>query len=395
MDHDRDGSKAGPEAIETMAQLLQRPRVCHISTVHVPNDVRIVVRECRSLAKAGYEVHLVIGAPRAERQYGVHFHPVPRFGSRLLRMLLGPWLALHTALKTRARLYHYHDPELIGVAFVLRWIFRRKVVFDIHECVHRQIRSKPYLPRGCGWVVGHGYRLLERVLTIGQTKVVANDNSVPDYAAPVLVRNFPVLLNDLASGPDRFENPVASLVYVGAISEMRGALIYVELPHRLRQAGRGVTLTLIGEHDEAFGRVLREEVAARNLDGHVAITGRLDWDRAMESVSHATIGLCLLHPVSNYTTCLATKIIEYMMLGTPVLASAFDCWRPYVEGEQTGRMANPLDPDEVFSVCTKMLDDPESLLAMSRRGRQAVVERYHWDKEFEKLERCYETLLDA
>jgi glycosyltransferase involved in cell wall biosynthesis len=82
-----------------------------------------------------------------------------------------------------------------------------------------------------------------------------------------------------------------------------------------------------------------------------------------------------------------------MMCGTPVLCSNFDHWRPYVEGERTGMMADPNNIDEVVKVCEQMLGDPDELVAMGKRGIEAVRTKYNWDTEFRVLRQCYEDLL--
>ena len=38
----------------------KRNKVCHITTVHVAKDTRIFQKECVSLAKHGWEVHLIV-----------------------------------------------------------------------------------------------------------------------------------------------------------------------------------------------------------------------------------------------------------------------------------------------------------------------------------------------
>lgn len=368
-------------------------RICHISTVHRPDDVRIFLRECNSLVQDGYEVHLVIGAPRAEVKARVHIHPMRLPQHRLLRMLLGPWIAMRTALRTRSWVYHYHDPELIGMGFVLRWCLGKKVIFDIHECVWRQLESKPYLSTWMGRPLGWAYRCLERGLTIGQVKVVANAHSEGDYNNATLVQNFPHRLPEVIPAHRTFDfaNP-PQLVYLGNLSAIRGAHAYVDLAHQLKLRNRSFRMVLMGEHTESFHRELKDKIRTLGLESQVEITGRVAWVDAMQIVSKATIGLCLLQPVPNYTTCLATKILEYMMVGTPVLASHFDCWRRFVEDEGVGLMVDPLDGSAVLEACECLLDNEASLAEMSRRGQQAIQERYHWGREFKKLQACYEQL---
>ena len=373
--------------------------VCHITTIHpLHNDSRVFYRQCCSLAKAGYETHLVIPFEAETVKDGVHIHPCPRMHNRLLHMLITPWLAMRLALKTRANIYHYHDPELMLIGFILRFIFRKNVVYDIHESVHRHILSKSYLPRFSRRFISACYVLLEKVFTIGQSLVIANENCLSEYSSNAcLVQNYPMLTDEtiaIANNNKTKAHPPL-LVYVGAVSEIRGAGICVELAGALARHGCDFHMKLIGpwQDSEESNRKLKSRIEVLQLQDKVELTGRMKWTEAMEIVSEATIGMCLLLPEPNFTTCLATKILEYMMYGIPVLASDFDHWRKYVDGERTGMMVDPGNIDRVTEVCLQMLADPEQLEQMGKRGRAAVQEKYNWDTEFNELLRCYDNLL--
>lgn len=377
-----------------MRVVLKR-RVCHISTVHPLSDVRVFYRECCSLVQAGYEVHLVIPTSEAVVTEGVHVHPLPAPRSRLIRMLVMPWVAMIAALKTKATLYHYHDPELLFMGFVLRWLFRKEVVFDIHESVPRQIASKPYLPRFARVIAPPLYRLLERIFTAGQTLIVANKNSMSDYSAEAcLVQNYPLLCQDILADegrPNQKAKPPL-LVYVGGVADIRGGMTYVELAGKLAKHRCDFNMHVIGPCRQQYAEELTRRIGELGLQQRVKLSPRMAWREAMQIVSTAQIGMCLLMPVPNYTTCLATKILEYMMLGTPVLASDFDCWREFVEGEKVGKMADPENIDRIAAVCREMLDDPDELSSMAARGIAAVRSRYNWDSEFQNMLKCYDRL---
>lgn len=311
-------------------------------------------------------------------------------------MLFTPWSAMISALKTKASIYHYHDPELLPMGFVLRWVFGKKVVFDVHESVPRQIMSKPYLPRFTRRAISFCYKLIERVFITGQTMIVANKNSVSDYSSHTyLVQNYPLADEQMvaAASDGKQRNGIPLLVYVGRVSRIRGAVVCIELAAGLARRGHDFRVQLIGPYSETFGTELKAKIEELHLQDKVTLTGHMDWPEAMKLTSQAAIGLCLLLPEPNYTACLATKIIEYMMVGTPVLASDFDVWRPYVEGESTGMMANPTSIDDVVNVCEQMLGNPDELANMGRRGMEAVRTRYNWNREFEVLLECYENLL--
>jgi glycosyltransferase involved in cell wall biosynthesis len=374
----------------------QQIRVCHISTVHHLGDVRVFYRECCSLTEAGYEVHLIIQAEKPFIKERVHIHPVWSVKSRILRMLFMPWVAMIKALRTKASVYHYHDPELILMGFVLRWIFGKKVVFDIHESVARQVISKPWLPKWSRKPIAIFYKFIERIFIPGQVLVLASQYSTSDYpSASYLVRNYPLISKDLLRlvNERKRHTDVPLLVYVGSVAIIRGAMVYVELASKLAERGYDFRMEIIGQYSEELGRELRARIEELQLQEKVLLRGRLDWMDAMRFVSQATIGMCLLLPVPNYKASLATKILEYMVLGTPVLASDFDCWRDFVEGERAGMMADPTKIDEVVSVCEQMLSKPDELAAMGKRGMEAVRLKYNWSTEFKELLRCYNDLL--
>ncbi len=374
----------------------RRIRICHFTTVQRPNDVRMYHRECVSLAKAGFEVHLVVPNETSQVRDSVRIHGIRKPSCRFTRILFLPLVAMKAALKTRAHIYHFHDPELLLVGFLMRWVLGRKVVFDMRESTARQIMGKEWLPAWSRRFISWGYRIIESICRRGLSVVVANDRSVAENEPCYLVRNFPEIdeqfMASVVPMKERMKKP--TLIYVGGVWEGRGALIYLELCKRLVQRGRDIRLVIIGPHEESFGERLRAFVDTHKLHQHVTITGYVDYKKAMELMASSVIGLAILQPIPNYTFCLAGKITEYMMCGTPVLCSHFNHWRfPYVETERTGRTVDPGDMDEIVTVCESMLDKPQELEAMGERGMEAVRRRYNWTIEFQELLRCYNDLL--
>lgn len=373
-----------------------RKRICHISTVHHPYDVRIFHRECGSLKDAGFEVHLVISGMESANVDGIDLHSIPKVRFRPLRMTIMPWVAMKTALRTRSQVYHLHDPELIPIGFVIRWLFRRPVIYDVHEAVSKQILGKTWLPSWLRPVFAFGYRVVEKLLTPGLHFVLANENCVTDYPAmATLVRNYPkvamVPATAIHDSPPQPHPP--RLVYVGGISADRGGDTYLALARGLKSRNIAFQMDLIGPCADPYRTHLESLIAQYDLQEAVSLPGRMPHEEAMRVVSTSAIGLCLLHPIPNYTTCLATKILEYMMYGVSVLASEFDTWRPYVQGERTGCMVSPLDDDAILSTCCGMLERPDELHAMARRGREAVRQKYNWSIEFKSLKRLYDGLV--
>ena len=107
-------------------------KVVHVSTVHPPFDSRIFYKECRTLVKNGHDVVLVVQHDRDEIVDKVRIRSVSKSANRLERIFRTTWKIYKTCLEEDASIYHFHDPEFIPVALLLR-TKGRKVIYDVHE----------------------------------------------------------------------------------------------------------------------------------------------------------------------------------------------------------------------------------------------------------------------
>jgi glycosyltransferase involved in cell wall biosynthesis len=315
--------------------------------------------------------------------------PTPK--NRLSRILASTPRAFILATREGADLYHFHDPELIPVGFLLRLLGKR-VIYDVHEDLPRQILSKYWIPPILRAVVAKTAALAEWVAGKAMSGIVAATPAIAGRFPPhktVVVQNFP-LLSEFALGeaPPYRERPMW-VAYVGGITAIRGAVEMVRAMEHLPE-DLAARLVLAGTFSPP-----ELEAEVRKLPGwsYVDLLGWQGRDGISRLLRRARVGLVVLHPVTNYLDSYPVKLFEYMAAGIPVVASNFPLWREIVEGEQCGLTVDPLDPKAIAEAVRWLLEHPEEAEEMGKRGRRAVLEKYNWEWEAEKLLDLYRRLL--
>ncbi len=367
--------------------------VVHLSSVHHISDTRVFYKECSSLAAAGYDVTLIINTDNGDEvRNGVRIRSLSKStGGRFARMMRRPIEVFRMARQEDAQIYHFHDPELIPVGVALKVIGKR-VVYDAHEHVAKQILSKGWLPRLLRRPLSLGYRALEWLCVnfVFDAVVVADPTQIPLYPEQkvVVVENFP-LLSEIVSAPTRpYDERSNRVTYIGAITELRGAREMVEAI-RLVNLSMDATLSLGGRFSPPNFQENLEGAAGWEF---VDYRGFLDRDAVFDLLSDSRVGIVVLHPIPNYLTSQPVKLLEYMLAGLPVVVANFPYYRQYVEDTGSGIMVDPLNPVEIATAITWLLENPIEAERMGERGKRVVLDRYNWEHEAEKIINLYRSI---
>lgn len=368
-------------------------KVCHFTSAHYGLDTRIFRKECVSLAKAGYDTHLVINATASQvaegARYGVTIHPledVPAT-SRFSRMVLGAWRCYRLARQVDADVYHFHDPELIPYGVLLQRA-GKKVIFDAHEDLPSDIYSKDWIPLPTRRVIAAICRTLQNLGASRFSAVVAATPFIGttfEGAAKriVVLNNYP-LFGELAPLQPVQGATRDSICYVGGIDAIRGIRQVVQsLP------GTGVTLHLAGDFSSDE---LQRDVSALAGWECVQYHGVLNRQEVTQILGHSLAGLVTFLPEPNHVNAQPNKMFEYMSAGVPVIASDFPLWRELIEGVQCGICVDPARPEEIAAAIRHLREHPEEIARMGANGRLAVENHYRWDHEEVQLLSLYRSL---
>jgi glycosyltransferase involved in cell wall biosynthesis len=384
-------------------------RVAHLTSVHSQPDARIFVKECRTLAAAGYDVTLVAPVDRDELADGVAIQAIRPSRGRLDRMTRAVRDTYRAARSLDADLYHFHDPELLGVGLRLQRLGKR-VVYDVHEDVPGDILAKPWIAPRLRRPVSTAYDRMERAVAARLDAVIC---AAPDIAPrfegtgvpTVTVHNFPILAEQPDSRRSWAERERA-VCYVGAITALRGMLEMIDASELA-----GVKLLLASTFTERGGRELAaarpgwprvEEVEHRNGGppgpaGGVLSTMHERRGEVGEAFSRARAGLLVVHPEPNHMRMLdrSHKLFEYMSAGLPVIVSDFPDWRRFVEENGCGICVDPLDPAAIAAGIRRIVDDPDAAQRMGARARETVERAFSWETEARGLLDLYARLLSS
>jgi glycosyltransferase involved in cell wall biosynthesis len=363
-------------------------RIVHLSSVHSRNDTRVFIKQCRSLASHGHDVTLVVADDQGEEHKdGVRILDVGRATGRIRRMITTTQRMLDEAVGLDAAVYHLHDPELMPVGLRLRKL-KKKVIFDSHEDLPRELSGKTYLgafatrllPQAVGWYERYACRRFNGIVT---ATPFLRDKFLPVNRHTIDVNNFPVIAE--------FDTPVAwsekrnEVCYVGSITALRGIREAVKACESLSSPTR---LNLVGRYDDPVADEIRTYAGWARVNE----LGWLGRAGVSDVLRRSIAGLVTLHPARHYIDSLPVKMFEYMAAGIPVIASDFPLWRTIVKRNGCGLCVDPLDPKAIADAIDYLVLNPKTARRMGENGRRAVLKKFNWAVEEEKLLGFYATL---
>jgi glycosyltransferase involved in cell wall biosynthesis len=379
MSFDKDSKQAGHKL----------PRVAHLSSVHPWNDVRIFIKEARSLASAGYDITVVAQRSESAVVDGVHCVAIPFTTNRFGRMLLGPWRVFRNGCNYD--IVHFHDSELIPIGILLKLLGKR-VIYDVHEDLPRQIADKHWIWSFVRKPIALFAELIERVAARALDRIVAVTPEIGSRFPPdktVIVQNYPLPSElCLREGAIEYKDRPRNFAYVGNVTEARGAKEMVTAIERLNCPD--ARLVIAGN---IAPRSLLGELEAHEGWKRTSYRGLLDRPEVARLLGSARAGIVVFHPIGNYINARPHKLFEYMSVGLPVIASDFPLWREFVGDNRAGLLVDPHNPDMIAQAMRWILDNPTEAEAMGQRGQHAVATKFNWHKEAEKLIALYASLV--
>ncbi len=364
-------------------------KVVHLSSAHGPFDTRIFYKQCCTLATRGYDVTLVVPCGLDEEVDGVRIKGVLKRRTRLQRIMRTPWDIWRAARKMDAKIYHFHDPELIPVGFLLK-LAKKIVVYDVHENLPEQVMVKSYIRyKVVRRVIARLAAILESLAGLAFDGFSVAAPSIHRRFPPdktVLVRNFVRLqFVDSVQARERGDRDKFVVIYPGCLGEARGIRNLIESMSHLHGAAE---LWLMGRWQ---GNDFREKCENTNGWAHTKYFGEKMLGEVISLIKSADAGAHIPFSVPNYSDGLAVKGFEFMA-----------CSLPFVTTDEPGKrktfgdcalFADAQDPADIALKISRLMEDGELGIGLGRRGRSHVEREFSWERESETLIGLYDRLM--
>ena len=338
------------------------PTILVLTTVHPPDDTRIRERLIRSLEGLG-RLTYASRDPGPSDKSGLGWEPLT--GGRLARNLKTAWLLVARPWDVIV----LHDPETIPAGLLARVLRRSVVVFDVHEDLPAQIDSKPWVPVWLKPLM----RALARVLYWLAERGLRLTLAEPGYQR-LFRRTHPVFANYPRSSafPEPKRSGDGSVAYVGDITRARGIEEALEA-----SAMVGLDLVAQGRVDPALADSLRARASELGVD--LTLTGFVANPEALRRASLASVGLSPLRDEANYRESLPTKVLEYLAMGLPVVASDLPGTRATLGDLEAVWLVPPGDSKAMASAIGEAVQ-PEAKLAAFEQASK-IRARFRWPEE--------------
>lgn len=370
--------------------------VCHLSPVKGRLDARTFNMEILPAVQRGVRAALVGPHGTERHEDGLEILPLTGGRSRLRRFFTSPAIAFF-ARRQPAGIYHLHNPEMIPAGLLLKFLFRKTVVYDTQEDFAAMMLTKTYLPPRLRGVMGKAVHMAERLAAnVFDGFVTADPGTMRALAhsgksKKLVFYNLPNLefFTHLKPVPKAFD-----VVYRGGLSERAGTFVLLEALQILRRRGILARALLFGYTDDQAARLsILDRVARMNLTSQIFLHGRVPHAEMASTLTQARISVSPLMAIPKFMHNIPVKVFESWACGLPVISSDLPPIRPFFRDGKFGILVPPGDSEALADAIEELLKNPSRAEQMGRAGRQAVFERCNNKREIHKLLSFYAKIL--
>ncbi len=356
-----------------------------------------VRRYAEALAKRGDQVDVIAlrreGQPRLEIIRGVRVHriQVRRIDetgpfSYLIKLVTffvrSMWWLSVDGLKKPFDVIHVHSvPDFEVFATLLPRLTGAKVILDIHDIVPEFYAGKFKVSERS--LIFRMLMMIERLSASYCNHVIISNHlwyakltkrSVRPQKCTTII-NYPDLSIFFRRTSTRSADDEFVLCYPGTLNEHQGLDLAIRAVAKVCERVPSIRLQIIGDGPDR--EKLKKMVTDLDLENFVSISGFVPMERVAEIMANVDLGIVPKRADSFGNEAFSTKIMEFMAMGVPVLASRTAVDQFYFDGE----LVEFFEPQNVDDLAAKILElsQNHSRREGLRKRATAFIEHNNWD----------------
>ena len=362
-------------------------KICIITTREISTSARVFYTQANSLAKK-YDLTLIAKNKTGIKQKNMKIISLKNTKSRFARFFLLSFKAFNSARKENPKIIHFHEPEFIPYALLLKLITKAKIIYDCHENYKEKLQNKEWISFFLRNTVSYIFDKFEKqIIKFFDYVLVAdkiNYNNFKKYKREIgFIGNFPPILKERKK--QLLSEKIAKCIYVGSLSKERGLF---KIAEAIKYVQNNAKLVLLGN----FEYEKDKKIILTNKK--IVYLGEKNWIETQKEITKCDIGLNLLQDVPAYINSgeNTTKVFEYMANSIPVISSNFPKLKEIIEKNKCGLCINPENQEEIAKTISFLISNREKARQMGKNGRKAVLKKYNWINEEKNLLNVYKNL---
>jgi glycosyltransferase involved in cell wall biosynthesis len=339
--------------------------VCHLTTVHSPEDVRIFVRECKSIAELT-DYTVVLAAYENNKSDGqiVSYNLGKRPKTRLVRILKSQISAIRAFRKIEADLWHIHDPELLPAACLMAFS-GVSILWDAHEDYHLQFsknsRYRNYMNPILSEVLGVLVRRMLKIIDERAIGVITPTN----FISKKYLNSRSTVVGNEARGDEfrdsepKFANNLA--LFIGRADATACFKQVVQAIAHYPQLNLGVAGEKPSEKewDEAF----------LVLGNRLSYLGWLNRSELAKVISDSILGFVTYQDLPSYQSISPNKLYEFAASGLPMIVTPNESSRRWVSEGLGCEMTKGHEVNDFCREIEKIISSEDSWTHLSQKSR--------------------------
>ena len=381
---------------------------------HRTFDGRVFYKEATSLARAGYEVMLlvpglpggILGKRKDLRVDGAE--PYVRDGVRVETYPYRRWIPRAFGLRFRmcrrdilARLRqlqpdlcHFHEDGVTmeAAAEVKSALPATRLVFDFHEFFLHRLRLTAEKRRRLARYMDTENRVLaaaDGVITVSDF-ISAYYRTLTDKPVVTIMNCQSARLFPSGDGPLR-EDGTFWVVHEGRVPFDRGLKLLVEAARLVRAPQ--VRFLLVGSLPPEERAWFERQTALDGTAGRFHVTGMVPYLEVPGWLRRGQAGVCLIE-AANGMTGVPNKFFNYLRFGIPVLTVEHPIMGPLVREADCGEVVPRVGSAAALAAAVdRLAGNPARAAAMSAAATRLFESQMNWERMEERLLGLYDSLL--